>query len=605
MEVVYLAILFLLSSLTAHTQNIPRNSTSLRVSLPEKSPSEHRKRQFYKRGFVTTRADGHLYLGNKLFDFRGFNAPTLLVGGDFQAGDLLATIGGFANPVTRTYPLRIANTMFGGYIPPSSAQVIGWNHEKDDWIYNETKWEQIDRVLDSARRYGVKLIMPIINQNYGSPDSDFVGNFNDLIRHRFGIKDYFSAQKLVDWFTDHEMLRAYKKLLTKFLDRINTVNNIRYGDDQTIMAIETCNEANWAMNNYTVFARPPPANWTLSVARHIKSLAPRTLVMDGSYARNITRESVWEEDVLKSKDVDLFSYHLYGNGDIAYYDRLNSTIRRYGKALVIGEHGFYSQSSLYRAAYHRFDCAGALIWSLTAHSDRGGFVTHSEGSNIFSYHIPGWEVQTAAGFDTQEHEVVHSTYEASYAVLGLKPPPFPVPGIPHAFFVSNGTNVGISWRGAAWAYRYEVFGAHVHKTTFNLVAQSLNDNVEAGTLFLPVDPAQPTKNIVVQRLPAKPHRSHAGWIDDKWENRWTRRNSHTTTPSEPLPPIPELHPIPLEPQPKIPEYQPDGDETRSSTIERWNPQGGWWMVRGRSVDDVPGPFSKPIFLTRFWNSSHH
>lgn len=72
-----------------------------------------------------------------------------------------------------------------------------------------------------------------------------------LIRHRYNITDYRSANTMVDWFTDAEMLRVYQKLLGKFLNRINTVNHRRYGDDDTILAIETGNEMNWGSLNST------------------------------------------------------------------------------------------------------------------------------------------------------------------------------------------------------------------------------------------------------------------------------------------------------------------------------------------------------------------
>lgn len=529
---------------------------------------------YSKHAFVTAKGDGHLYLGDMLFDFRGFNAPTLLEGGDWQARDLLETISGFGTPATRTYPLRIANTQFGGHIPPSSGQVIGWDQARDDWIYNETKWEQIDRVLEMSYRHGVKLIIPIINQDYGSSSSNYIGNFNDLIRHRYNISDYDTARNSVDWFTDPEMLRVYKKLLSKFLNRINTVNHIRYGSDNTILAIETGNEMNWRSQNLTSFRRPPPANWTLSVARHIKSLAPKLLVMDGSYSRNI--DLPWDEEVLESSHVDILSYHLYGDDNIDHFNQLNEQVRQYNKTLIVGEHGFYSDSSLYNKAHDLYKCAGTLIWSLTAHSEKGGFVTHSEGNAIFSYHIPGWAIQTASDFDTQEHEVVHSTYRASYMTLGFIPPPFPIPGRPQPFFRHNGSHVGISWKGSAWAYSYQIFGAHVRNLAFNLVAQSVNDNVAAGDLFLPVDPTKPTQAIVVKKLPAQPQRSHAGWKDDKWNHR-----------------SPHKSPTPLE---NVKELTPQLNR-------RWALEGGWWMVRGISVDGIPGPFSKPIFMTPFSEST--
>jgi hypothetical protein len=85
-------------------------------------------------------------------------------------------------------------------------------------------------------------------------------------------------------------------------------------------------------------------------------------------------------------------------------------------------------------------------------------VTRSEGHNIYGYHVPGWRNQTSKQFDTQEEEVISSTYDASYQILGREPPPKPVPGRPEAFIVSNGSHAGLSWRGEAWAAGYEVFG---------------------------------------------------------------------------------------------------------------------------------------------------
>ncbi|KAH9817134.1 family 5 glycoside hydrolase [Melampsora americana] len=561
----YLPVLLIVQCVAGHSPYSQRDT----LHSDSQNHSTYQK-GYSKRAFVTAKGDGHLYLDDRLFDFRGFNAPTLLEGGDWQARDLLETISGFGTPATRTYPLRIANTQFGGYIPPSSGQVIGWDHDRDDWIYNETKWKQIDRVLEMSYRHGVKLIVPIINQDYGSSSTNYIGNFNDLIRHRYNITDYDTARNAVDWFTDPEMLRVFKKLLSKFLNRINTVNHIRYGNDNTILAIETGNEMNWRSQNHTSFRRSPPANWTLSVARHIKSLAPKLLVMDGSYSRNI--ENPWEEDVLKSPDVDILSYHLYGDDNIDYFDGLNKQIRRHNKTLIVGEHGFYSDTSLYKKAYDLYNCAGTLIWSLTAHSEKGGFVTHSEGNAIYSYHVPGWATQIASDFDTQEHAVVHSTYRASYTALGLHPPPFPIPGRPEAFFVHNGSHVGISWRGAAWAYSYQIFGAHIRNLAFNLVAQSLTDNLAAGDVFLPVDPTKPTQAIVVKKLPAQPQRSHKGWKDKKWGHQ----SAHKTQ-------------IPLN---NLKEVIPSSNQRRAL-------EGGWWMIRGISVDGIAGPFSKPIFMTPF------
>ncbi len=62
--------------------------------------------------------------------------------------------------------------------------------------------------------------------------------------------------------------------------------------------------------------RPAPGPWTCTVARHIKHLAPTTLVMDGSFARSEHVDACYAPEVLACPDVDILSYHYYGSGDI-------------------------------------------------------------------------------------------------------------------------------------------------------------------------------------------------------------------------------------------------------------------------------------------------
>lgn len=63
-------------------------------------------------------------------------------------------------------------------------------------------------------------------------------------------------------------------------------------------------------------------------------------------------------------------------------------------------------------AYRTFTCPGALVWSLRPHAETGGFITHSEGSSLFSYHVPGWPNSTSPRFDAREEGVVRLTYKA-------------------------------------------------------------------------------------------------------------------------------------------------------------------------------------------------
>lgn len=541
-------------------------------------------------GFVYSPGDGNLYLRGKLFNFRNFNTPTIFDGGEYQSLDILKSIVGFGTPVARTYTLKIANDNFEhGRIPASESHITGWDHRSNDWIYNEQQWRKIDRVMDLSRRYGVKLIIPIINQDYGNPDSNYIGTFVDLIRHRYNIYDYKAAGNKIDFFTDKNMINAFKQLITFFLNRINTVNGFRYGDDNTVLAFETGNELNWGGSHHH---SGPPGNWTVEIARHLKLLAPKILVMDGSYSRDPV--TAWQTEALESTHVELFSYHFYGRGDTEAYDMLNNKIRDYGKTLIIGEHGFYSDPSVFREIYKKMTCAGALVWALLPHSEKGGFLTHSEGHNIFGYHVPGWLKQSSKEFDTHEAEVIASTYEASYTILGLDPPSKPIPGLPEAFIVTNSTHVGLSWRGAAWAQGYEIFGAESQSHPFHLISSDIPDNLEAGQLFVPLNPENPTAIINVLPRKIRPPSPQKGWKDTKWwwkpktccdsdsilrkrvdrKDQDSAKNSNATESKITI--LPSLQPM----------------ET--------SVRGGWYSVRGVSADGVPGRRSKPIFVKADW-----
>ncbi|MBW0488228.1 hypothetical protein O181_027943 [Austropuccinia psidii MF-1] len=486
--------------------------------------------------------------------------------------------------------------MFGDAQKTSSAHILGWNEKKKDWIYNEAMFQQFDRVMAMASEYGVKLIVPIINQDFGDSSTSFVGNFNDLIRHRYKIRSYRSASAKVDWFTQTEIREDFKKIIFKLLTRKNTINGRIYGEDDTILAWETGNEMNWGRNANTIHDRPAPANWTLDIAQFIKYWAPNTLVMDGSYSGN-PQEPAWPAEVLNSSLVDIVSYHLYGDSDLKLYSSLSDQANQYNKALVIGEHGFYSSPDVFQEAYELFDCPGALVWSLRGHSDQGGFITHGEGHNIYSYHVPGWPSQSSEQFDTHEEEVVRLTYEASYDILDESPEKFPVPDRCAPFIISNSSHYGISWLGSAWAQHYEVWAVPQEGGKFQRVASQTYDNINSGELFLEIDTAKRRLNF--RKATSVGVKSHAGFVNQKFTGRR----------GQPLPTIqvgtngrffkqkvaPRVRRA-KRPMKKV-EQQPD---EQNSPI----PQGpAWYAVRPISATGDAGPFSIPLYVNLRSNAS--
>lgn len=279
--------------------------------------------------FITLRSS-QLFLDSKPFRFASFNAPELLAlnhinnadATTFELFDTLTSIQlGFARPVARTYTMRIKSRNI------AKGHINGWSDEWGDWIWDEAALVEMDRVICEARARGVRLVIPIVNQDYGSEETNWVGNFSDLIRMRKGLQSY-EQTKMIDWWTDEEMNNSFKLIIDKLTSRRNSFNGLIYAEDATILAWETGNEMNYRGN------RSPPASWTLLVAKHLKSRAPNTLVMDGSFARTSDVSSCFPSAVLESSDIDIVSYHYYGDGDISRVGNDCRIARLNGKALV-------------------------------------------------------------------------------------------------------------------------------------------------------------------------------------------------------------------------------------------------------------------------------
>ncbi|GAA5904841.1 uncharacterized protein JCM6883_004880 [Sporobolomyces salmoneus] len=433
------------SSSKAHSDDLPPPKT---LSAQPQAQAD-RTRQM-SNSFVE-RKGSQLLLDGKPFRFASLNAPELLDGDCNQQYEVTNTMetfgapGGFGGvPVTRTYTLRIKSKNIG------RGHINGWNREWNDWEWDSGRLQEMDYVLAEAAKHGVKLIIPILNQDTGE-DSNWVGSTADLIKFRYGFGSTQEARQKVDWWTDHTMIESYKLIIDFLLNRKNSINSRRYGDDPTILAWETGNE----MNHQGM--RPAPAEWTLTIARHLKSRAPNMLVMDGSFARNDDPDRCYPKEVLESPDVDIISYHYYGSGDIRRVKKDCEVAKKHQKVFIAGEYGFFDSEKDYASFLSQIDAAGgagSLVWSFRPRSSRGGHKTHGEGDGIWSYHVPGWKNSAHGEFDPREASIVPSIRAASFKINSLKAPSHPSPTRPSKPWQCSPTQV--CFAGSAWADKYEV-----------------------------------------------------------------------------------------------------------------------------------------------------
>ncbi|PLW40617.1 hypothetical protein PCANC_13020 [Puccinia coronata f. sp. avenae] len=408
--------------------------------------------------------------------FASLCAPDLFDSEDFEKEDTMRTIAQFGKwPVTRTYTLKVKSTRI------SKGHINGWNPELDDFLYDEDMFISIDHTIALAAQYDVRLIIPIINQDFGSEDTNWVGNFTDLIRHRrCGRKD----SRGQDWWRDEECLDSMKKIVSFLLNRVNTITGIRIGDDPTILAFETGNEMNCGG------LRPAPGEWTLEIARHIKSLAPKALVMDGSFARTDAIEHSHDQQVLRSELIDIISWHYYGYGEKRRVESDVKAAHAHGTAFICGEYGFFAHHREFESFLKHCDrhgASGTLAWSLRPHSVKGGFKTHGEGNDIWSYHAPGWKpARLSTGqhpeWDHRERDVIHIIRKAAFDLTKQKPPPIQLNHPPELFLCPDGQN--FSWRGTAWADYYELWTSHSDPgdQQWKFFQGGITDNIKEGHL---------------------------------------------------------------------------------------------------------------------------
>ena len=286
-------------------------------------------------------------------------------------------------------------------------------------VFNGSALDAADWAVAEAQRLGIKLFIPLTdNWRYyhgGKHDfTDWVGNPDET-----------------QFFSDAAAIAAFKTYIANRLNHVNAYTGRRTGDEPAIFCWETGNE----------FAAAP-ANWTQDIAAHIKALAPKHLVADGS--NGVVDAS------LASPDVDIYSQHFYpasATGVVAAATRTSSS----DKVFVNGEFG-WNDGGVNIAAYLATVTATPAIavsafWSLFPHADTHGFVDHGDG---FTVHVPGDDANMAA---------FNAAARASAAVMaGAPAPPLPMPPPPAitAITRARGYAATLAWRGAALATTYDV-----------------------------------------------------------------------------------------------------------------------------------------------------
>ncbi|KAH9264219.1 hypothetical protein BASA83_012298 [Batrachochytrium salamandrivorans] len=317
-------------------------------------------------GFVKLDSVGNLVEEGKSTPFRwmSYNIPGLLL-----IEDLPAFVNGY--PLCRI-PIRNATVDARGNrigIDEGRTCYIPRGEDASEWVVPDPR-EQEDAIKSIA----------------GAEQS------KSLSMGDYGLFTRFRGKQPEEFFTDAQLIQDFKDLLTFMLNRRNTVNGIRYGDDQSILGWQTGKRVGW-------------------LGRVAAAIADNTNISCG------------------------------------------------------------------------------MIWSLRYHSIHGGFYTHFEKDDFWSYHVPGFA--PTRGFTADEGSIVMTLRKHALKVQGRSPlEPYPIPSAPG--LIEGVTPSALRWIGSAWASHYIlsrrdcpepglcVATTNRESSPWKVIAEKVTDNVESG-----------------------------------------------------------------------------------------------------------------------------
>lgn len=231
----------------------------------------------------------------------------------------------------------------------------------------------------------------------------------------------------------------------------------------------------------------PPSEWVLDIASFIKSLAPNTLVMDGTLGGN-NAPARFAKQVLESDVVDMFSNHYYYNLEDPIDIRMIQSDTQFvaqknAKVFIIGEIGFSYNiiDTVFKTMRENNGISSTMLWSLRFHSQRGGFYTHFEMDRVYSYHVPGFK--QSPGFSADDYRMANLLRDNALALQGKSTAstPFPVPAPAQRAAGIIYSPYYLTWMGSSWAASFILqrssespFGP------FKMIARNIVDGIREG-----------------------------------------------------------------------------------------------------------------------------
>lgn len=146
-------------------------------------------------------------------------------------------------------------------------------------VFNDAAFDTIDWSVFQARQHGLRIMAPLTD-NY---DYYHGGKYVFLRWAGFNVTQTTPIDPIVQQFyTNSTVIGYFKDYIKHLITHINPYTGLTYAEDPTIFAFETGNE----LGGPVFGDMDVPVSWTTEISAYIKQLAPKTLVVDGTYGIN-------------------------------------------------------------------------------------------------------------------------------------------------------------------------------------------------------------------------------------------------------------------------------------------------------------------------------
>ena len=398
--------------------------------------------------FISRKGD-QLMDGNKVFRFISVNTPT--INGHYDGYKNTNPASGYAyDPVELSYEME---AHFKDMVQMGVTVIRTWGITVDDGsgeyealvtgpnAYNETAFRRIDKMLELANKYKIRVIFCLVkeNQYWGS-----TADFSKL----YGGGDYYQTPAVK---------AGFKELLRTFANRKNGFTGVNYKNDKAIMAWEFGNEV-----------PNDKSGWIAEMADYLKNVDPNHLIADPRRANGVQQIKENVNDVLaNNKSIDIVKtrqYPNYGNSVTELWNECKGK-----RPMIIDEFQRLDGFRDVLEQVYSTGTSGALLWSLMKPQYTGGIGGHA------LFHSYSWGGSRWPGFDSgnyfKERENLMLIRSYGYKIRGEQEPPLPAPtDAPYLYPSLRSDAVALKWRCSPGARYYVVERATTPKGPWQAVS---------------------------------------------------------------------------------------------------------------------------------------